>query len=130
VRSSRQFVKCLRGIPGFSSATTAEEWSEVLYHAFIALDARMHEITCADGFEERSGATAVVALVTPTDILVANAGDSRCVLGRAGRSVEMSEDHKPTNPAEKRRITRAGGSVALGRVNGELAVSRAMGDYG
>jgi len=102
----------------------------VLYHAFIALDARMHEITCADGFEERSGATAVVALVTPTDILVANAGDSRCVLGRAGRSVEMSEDHKPTNPAEKRRITRAGGSVALGRVNGELAVSRAMGDYG
>jgi serine/threonine protein phosphatase PrpC len=28
-------------------------------------------------------------------IFVANAGDSRCVLGRAGGAVEMSIDHKP-----------------------------------
>lgn len=28
-------------------------------------------------------------------IYVANAGDSRCVMGKAGKTVEMSEDHKP-----------------------------------
>ncbi|KAA0172644.1 hypothetical protein FNF27_05868 [Cafeteria roenbergensis] len=129
-RCSAELVPCLQRTPGFASAKTAEEWSGVLYNSFIALDAQMRRRATGEDFEDRSGATAVVALVTPTDVLVANAGDSRCVLGRAGRSVEMSEDHKPTNAAERRRIVRAGGSVALGRVNGELAVSRAMGDYG
>jgi serine/threonine protein phosphatase PrpC len=28
-------------------------------------------------------------------IYVANAGDSRCVMGRSGKPVEMSIDHKP-----------------------------------
>lgn len=28
-------------------------------------------------------------------IYVANAGDSRCVMGKAGKAVTMSEDHKP-----------------------------------
>lgn len=28
-------------------------------------------------------------------IFVANAGDSRCVMGKAGKAVEMSIDHKP-----------------------------------
>jgi serine/threonine protein phosphatase PrpC len=124
-----EFIGCLQTTPGFRTATTAEHWSQVLYKAFIRLDALLRKRTAGTA-EERSGATAVVALVTPTDILVANAGDSRCVLGRASRAVEMSEDHKPTNLAERKRIARAGGAVALGRVNGELAVSRAMGDYG
>lgn len=28
-------------------------------------------------------------------IFVANAGDSRCVMGKAGKAVALSEDHKP-----------------------------------
>ena len=28
-------------------------------------------------------------------IYVANAGDSRCVMGKNGKAVEMSVDHKP-----------------------------------
>jgi len=28
-------------------------------------------------------------------IYVANAGDSRCVMGKGGKAVEMSIDHKP-----------------------------------
>ena len=42
-----------------------------------------------------SGTTAVVALLRDTDLYVANAGDSRCVLSRKnGVAFDMSEDHK------------------------------------
>lgn len=30
-------------------------------------------------------------------IYVANAGDSRCTMGKGGKTVEMSIDHKPEN---------------------------------
>jgi len=30
-------------------------------------------------------------------IYVANAGDSRCAMGKNGKAVEMSIDHKPEN---------------------------------
>lgn len=35
---------------------------------------------------------------------VAHAGDSRCVLCRAGRAVQLTKDHKPRLPAEYARI--------------------------
>ena len=38
-------------------------------------------------------------------------------------------DHKPYNEAEQRRIEAAGGTVTMRRVNGDLAVSRALGDF-
>ena len=79
--------------------------------------------------EDRSGSTAIAALVTPTHIIVANCGDSRCILLRGGEVVEMSDDHKPYNDEEQRRIEAAGGSVTMRRVNGDLAVSRALGDF-
>ncbi len=41
---------------------------------------------------------------------------------------ELSKDHKPENPAEMDRITKAGGPVSFGRVHGGLNLSRAMGD--
>lgn len=41
----------------------------------------------------------------------------------------MSKDHKPENPEELSRIKNAGGYVADGRVNGNLNLSRAMGDF-
>jgi serine/threonine protein phosphatase PrpC len=40
----------------------------------------------------------------------------------------MSEDHKPDNELEKKRISDAGGFVTEGRVNGNLNLSRALGD--
>lgn len=41
----------------------------------------------------------------------------------------MSYDHKPSNPEEHSRILNAGGFVEFDRVNGNLALSRALGDF-
>ncbi|KAF3761176.1 PP2C-domain-containing protein [Cryphonectria parasitica EP155] len=79
--------------------------------------------------EEVSGCTACVGLITDDKIYVANAGDSRSVLGVKGRAKPLSFDHKPQNEGEKARITAAGGFVDFGRVNGNLALSRAIGDF-
>ncbi|KAJ3055425.1 Protein phosphatase 2C 2 [Rhizophlyctis rosea] len=77
-----------------------------------------------------SGCTAVAALITDDwRILVGNAGDSRAVLSNNGIAVPLSYDHKPVNPEEHSRITTAGGFVEFGRVNGNLALSRAIGDF-
>ncbi len=77
-----------------------------------------------------SGCTAVVAFLRGRDLFVANAGDSRCVVCRDGKAVEMSFDHKPEDEPEMTRIKRAGGRVTMdGRVNGGLNLSRAIGDH-
>lgn len=85
---------------------------------------------------DTTGCTAVSVLVTPTQFVIANAGDSRAVLCRAGRAVALSEDHKPNDDREKDRIIKAGGTVEESqggsrthyRVNGNLNLSRAIGD--
>jgi len=79
--------------------------------------------------EEVSGCTATVAILSAKKIYVGNAGDSRTVLGVKGRAKPLSFDHKPQNEGEKARITAAGGFVDFGRVNGNLALSRAIGDF-
>ncbi len=56
-------------------------------------------------------------------------GDSRSVLCRGGEAVPLSQDHKPNMAGERARIEGAGGRVSIGRVNGDLAVSRALGDF-
>ncbi len=84
-----------------------------------------------------SGCTAVTAFIKTNAkdpkrierVFVANAGDSRCVLSRGGGVLEMSTDHKPTLDSERQRIENAGGYVSWGRVNGNLALSRAIGDF-
>lgn len=43
--------------------------------------------------------------------------------------MELSFDHKPENAEELNRITKAGGTVKEGRVNGNLNLSRAFGDF-
>ena len=77
-------------------------------------------------------------------IIVANIGDSRAVLCRNNTAWDLTRDHKPNDPLEKDRIEKQGGKVVwcgdtdsqgepvlergIYRVNGNLALSRAVGD--
>ncbi|XP_073043356.1 protein phosphatase 2C 50-like isoform X1 [Primulina eburnea] len=77
------------------------------------------------------GSTAVVAIVSSTQIIVANCGDSRAVLCRGKVAVPLSTDHKPHREDEYERIEALGGKVINWngyRVSGVLAVSRSIGD--
>ena len=102
---------------------TVEDLADALREAFLTTDAHFMRSSSS-----QAGSTAVAALVTGTYVVVANAGDSRCVLWREGRVLPLSVDHKPDRPDELQRIKDAGGWVAHGRVLHILAVARALGD--
>lgn len=68
--------------------------------------------------------------MTKDHLYCANAGDSRaCLYTKAGKVIELSHDHKPDNDGELKRVKAAGGFVEDGRVQGIIAVSRAIGDW-
>ena len=62
---------------------------------------------------------------------VVNVGDSRALMwkSKTNSCVSITTDHKPNTPSERHRIEASGGHVSVGRVNGDLAVSRAFGDF-
>ncbi|XP_011016402.1 PREDICTED: probable protein phosphatase 2C 27 [Populus euphratica] len=76
-----------------------------------------------------SGTTALIALIFGRTLIVANAGDCRAVLGRRGRAIEMSKDHKPNCTSERLRIEKLGGVIYDDYLNGQLSVARALGDW-
>ncbi len=76
-----------------------------------------------------SGSTQIGAIIENGVATVANLGDSRAVQIRNGQVVNATSDHKPSDRNEKERIENAGGFVIRGRINGDLAVSRALGDF-
>ena len=82
-----------------------------------------------DETQIHAGAAASVVLITKTEIYCANAGDCRAVLSKKGKAKDLSIDHKPNTPSEKQRIERANGFVDDNRVNGNLALSRSIGDF-
>lgn len=75
------------------------------------------------------GTTALTVLVLGRNLLVANAGDCRAVLCRKGDAVQLSQDHRPCCQMEKNRVEDLGGTIEYGYLNGELAVTRALGDW-
>lgn len=77
---------------------------------------------------EAKGCTANVSLIKDGIIYCANAGDSRCVIAQKGLAIDLSHDHKPDNETEKSRIYKAGSEVTEGRVDGNLNLSRSLGD--
>jgi len=87
---------------------------------------------------EYQGSTAVVVLVHVGDngertLVSANVGDSRAILCRGRKAVDLTRDHKPSDEREKARIRSMGEDVQwdpygeIYRVK-DLSLSRAIGD--
>mmetsp|Transcript_9490 Transcript_9490/g.14033 ORF Transcript_9490/g.14033 Transcript_9490/m.14033 type:complete len:487 (-) Transcript_9490:31-1491(-) len=75
------------------------------------------------------GTTATFTYLTPDyKFYIGNVGDSRVVLCRNGLPMRLTRDHRPQDEDEKDRITRLGGQIMRDRVNGILAITRALGD--
>jgi len=117
---------------------------DAIYDAFKATFSQIAEEIFGSNRMDYQGSTAVTVLLEEDLIWSANIGDSRAVLCRNGQAFDLTTDHKPNLPSERERIEALGGTVQwygyLGpdrqpvtgmgayRVNGNLAVSRALGD--
>jgi len=104
-----------------------QNYALALQESFLEVDSLMRITPQLK--DEVAGCTAVAVLIKDKTIWCANAGDSRAIGGVGGRAVALSTDHKPWDEIEFKRITKAGGFVENNRVNGNLALSRALGDF-
>ncbi|KAF9434594.1 Protein phosphatase 2C 2, partial [Entomortierella beljakovae] len=109
-------------------AFAKKDYASAIKNGFLEMDRALRFDPEYGG--DSSGCTAITATFPSNNTLyVGNAGDSRAVLGSDGTAIALSNDHKPVNKDESRRIVAAGGFVEYGRVNGSLALSRALGDF-
>jgi serine/threonine protein phosphatase PrpC len=123
----KKFVDTFKKLPEYKSGN----YKEALRKCFIQMDEMMLPEKSKDpitAFSMSAGCTACVCLITKDQVICANSGDSRAVLARGDKALDMSEDHKPDNEGELKRIDAAGGFVEEGRVRGILSLSRALGD--
>ena len=95
-----------------------------LNESFIKLD----EKTKKEEFDY-IGNTATVVFIDKNILYCANVGDSRCVLIGYDQPYRMSYDDKVSDESEMKRIIQAGGKIRKKRINGELAISRGIGDH-
>lgn len=83
-------------------------------------------------YDGADGTTATITVILNGKIWVANVGDSRTILVKGNKVVQASEDAKPGMDRYKKTIEKLGGCVinyfGIDRVNGNLAVARAIGD--
>ncbi|KAF1749882.1 hypothetical protein GCK72_016427 [Caenorhabditis remanei] len=120
----RDMTKALEENNGVLTESTLKLLETGIKKGFVSFD----EISKTSNEINKSGCTAVCAIVTPTHIIIGNLGDSRAVVA-GKKQIFGTEDHKPYLEKERKRIEDAGGSVMIQRINGSLAVSRAFGDY-
>ncbi|XP_015080480.1 probable protein phosphatase 2C 27 [Solanum pennellii] len=104
------------------------ELEKVVTRSFAETDAALAK-SCYVDSALSSGTTALTAMIFGRSLLVANAGDCRAVVSRRGLAIEMSRDHRPCCVTERTRIESVGGFVDDGYLNGQLGVSRALGNW-
>merc|ERR1712137_408068 len=126
-KQAAEFVRDHLHVVLAEKLTSCSDKREALKEAFLTTDEKIGEAEI-----KFSGTTVVCSLIQVEDgvkrIYTANAGDARAVLARGGKGVRLSFDHKANDPDEIARIQAAGGFVVMNRVNGILAVARALGD--
>ena len=131
-RGARTAKWAAQELPGLLSTLPHPATARQIANAVIAADAELLK-----GPHGSQGTTAVLAVCQPdmdrieAEVTVVSVGDSRCLIWRAAAQAfeQLTEDHKPGLPLETRRILRSGGKVGSdGRVDGGLAVARALGN--
>nr|MBP7774853.1 protein serine/threonine phosphatase 2C family protein [Candidatus Woesebacteria bacterium] len=112
-------------------ARSERDVNEILRKSILTLNSIIEQ----DPKLKNVGATAAMIYVRDGVLYSANVGDARSVIdGAGGMAVRVSKDHKADDAEEEARIRRDGGFVTRGmggdvaRVNGVLAVARALGD--
>ena len=94
--TKKHFQRILESQPDFKSGN----FVEALKKSFVEYDTLVGK----ENFAMDTGCTACVVLITPTEIVCSNAGDSRGCLSRDKVAVPLSYDHKPGNDEELKRI--------------------------
>ncbi|CAG2177825.1 unnamed protein product [Oppiella nova] len=74
-----------------------------------------------------SGCTAIVVLIKEGQLFIAHIGSPRAYIVRNGQVERLTNDHKPSDAAEKARVVNAGGRVIDGHISGRMPFSRAFG---
>ena len=103
----------VQSIPSISDLPI-EEINTIITNTFIKVNSNI--ILCDTLDTTFSGSTCSSLIITPSKFICANAGDSRCVIGKQSKNGEwssynLSRDHKPTEPDELKRILASGGRV-------------------
>ncbi|KAH0471233.1 MAG: uncharacterized protein KVP18_000694 [Porospora cf. gigantea A] len=112
----------------------SQDWNEAFTSTVAILeDTLRHEAsTTRDTAAAVSpGTTVIAAVIDRSQVIVCNLGDSRAALSRVGHTVGLSLDHKYyTHIGERRRLDAHGVHVDQdGYLEGEIPISRALGDY-
>ena len=104
-------------------------WREAIWDAFAETDAELRKRS--DSHRDASGSTVLCVVFDGRGRLyVASLGDCRCVLASQHHGyVNLTTDCRADRPDEVARVVEAKGFVANRRVNGQIAVSRALGDF-
>jgi len=103
------------------------QWRQEIRKLFAKYDRYLYD----QDKKKESGCTFNCVLYntqTQTLILI-NLGDSRSAVLCNQKEIHQTIDQKPASAIEQKRISLAHGCVSMGRVNGVLAVARALGDF-
>eukprot|EP00045_Choanoeca_perplexa_P016435 m.222889 g.222889 ORF g.222889 m.222889 type:complete len:381 (-) comp17258_c0_seq2:2382-3524(-) len=131
ISAGEKVLEAILNTPSYKDgAKTPEELADALKQGLLDLDEQIKNAhPQLKAGHDRSGSTAVLSFLTKEHFVIANCGDSRIVVCTSNDVRFGSMDHKPDDAEERNRIKAAGGFIEMGRVCGNLAVSRSLGDY-
>jgi len=112
-----------------SSNVSVDTIKNAFINAFKETDNEFEKFANQRGISQNVGSVVIVVAIINDFLFCANLGDARAVLSSGGNTIDLSRDMKPNVPEETERIKKFGGQVINNRVNGRLAVSRAIGDF-
>ena len=130
---------CAKYVQDNLTQTLKEEFQKVdnlsdksIYNVFCRTFAKLSDEWKAKQMEHEpdlSGSTVLIALILENkELWVANVGDSRAVLGQNTRVFQLSDDAKPVKEKYQNDVLSRGGSILFGRVDGNLDMTRSVGD--